>query len=49
MAPLGHNIRIAKGSHLGSVLSSIEEKVSATKECMYFRIPGNHKKQYTCM
>lgn len=30
-APIGQNIRIAKGSHLGSVLASIEEKVSASK------------------
>ena len=30
-APIGQNIRIAEGSHLGSVLASIEEKVSASK------------------
>mgnify|MGYP001794943436 FL=1 len=57
-APIGHNIRIAKGSHLGSVLTSIEEKVSASKgtetfrsrflkEYTYFRIRGNHEKTAT--
>ena len=25
---IGHNIRVAKGSHLGSVLASLEEKVA---------------------
>lgn len=57
-APIGQNIRIAKGSHLGSVLASIEEKVSASKEadhfeyrflkeCTYFRIPGHQEKTAT--
>ena len=36
-APIGQNIRIAEGSHLGSVLASIEEKVSASKEADHFK------------
>ena len=55
---IGHNIRVAKGSHLGSVLASLEEKVAevngegtvrkrVNREYTYFRIRGNHEQTGT--
>ena len=51
--PIGYNVVVAKGSHLGLVILAIEEKISKAtgkeirprtgREYFYFRIRGNEK------
>ena len=55
--PIAYNIVVAIGSHLGSVILAIEEKMSkatgkeirprAGREYLYFRIRGNEKETDT--
>lgn len=54
---IGYNVVLAKGSHLGSVILAIEEKMTeatgkeirprAGREYFYFRIRGNEKETDT--
>ena len=57
-APIGHNMRLAKGSPLAQTLATIEEKMAKhkpadscrsrlTKDYAYFRICGNQDKTNT--
>ena len=55
--PIGYSVVVAKGSHLGSVILAVEEKMAeatgkeirsrAGREYYYFRMRGNEKETDT--